>query len=110
MYNSVRLYPEAVEACNKAISEDPKLAQAYQTRGFAKSNLGMYEDAIADFSKAFDNASTDDARRKAQILALRAYTHMLSGNNKKSCEDATLALKLDPRNERASWLVTVVCT
>lgn len=109
MYNSLRMYTEAIEACNQAVNIDSQLSQGYQTRGFAKSNLGMYDDAGADFTKALELTMPDNTRRKAQVLALRAYTYMLSGNHKKACEDATLALRLDPANSRASWLQSIVC-
>jgi serine/threonine protein kinase len=109
MYNSVRLYSEAIEACNHAIKIDAKLPEPYQTRGFAKSNLGMYNEAIADFTDALELVNPEDNKRKAQILAFRGYTYMLAGNDKNACEDATLALRLDPTNQRASWLVKMVC-
>jgi len=36
---------------NKAIKLNPKLAQAYLNRGFAKAKLGDYKGAIEDYNK-----------------------------------------------------------
>jgi len=42
-------YEEAIEEYNKAIELEPMNALAYEHRGIAKANMGLYESAIEDF-------------------------------------------------------------
>ena len=43
---------KAVDDYDKAISLDPKLAEAYYNRGIANINLGKKDTGISDLSKA----------------------------------------------------------
>jgi len=42
-------YELAIEYCNQAIDNNPKNADAYYLRGFARYNMNNYEAAIKDF-------------------------------------------------------------
>lgn len=42
-------YELALDYCNKAIGNNPKNADAYYIRGYARYNLGNYASAIKDF-------------------------------------------------------------
>ena len=43
---------EAIKDFSKAIKLNPNYALAYNNRGIAKDNLGLYEEAIKDYDKA----------------------------------------------------------
>jgi serine/threonine-protein kinase len=102
MLNYERQYEEAEDACTRSIKIDPKPPSPYQTRGFARSNLGRYKEAIEDFTKAFDRET--DERRQSMILYNRGYSKKLDGNFKEAYEDALMALKLDETNPKAKKL------
>jgi len=107
IYNNIRKYESAESACSRAVALDSTLATAYQTRGFARSNLGNFDGAIADFNEALKK--TSDPRRRAQILYHRGHSQMLAGNLDAACKDASEALKFNSANESAKWLQSVVC-
>jgi len=102
MLNHERRYEEAEDACNRSISIDSELSQPYQTRGFARSNLGKFAEAIKDFTIAFEKET--DERRQSMILYQRGYANRLFGDFKAAWEDVTLALKLDGANTKAKKL------
>ncbi len=70
-------YAEAVQELTQAIRLDPKLAQAYNARGYAHLMLKQYGAAIADFDEAirlqpgYQNAYTNRAvaRKRSGDLA-----------------------------------------
>ena len=45
---------EKIENYNEALSLDSNYYEAYNLRGFAKYNLGFYDDALIDFDKAIE--------------------------------------------------------
>jgi lipoprotein NlpI len=47
-------YKKAVELLTKAISDDPKLAKAYNARGQVHFKLGKFAESLADFDKYLD--------------------------------------------------------
>jgi len=102
MLNYQRRYEEAEDACNKSIKIDPKPSPPYQTRGFARSNLGKFSEAISDFTEALKRES--DKRRQSLILYQRGYARKLSGNFKAALQDAIAALELDETNVKARRL------
>jgi len=102
MLNFQRRYEEAEDACNKSIKIDPKPSPPYQTRGFARSNLGKFPDAVSDFTEALKRES--DKRRQSMILYQRGYTWKLSGDFKAALQDAITALELDETNVKARRL------
>jgi len=102
MLNYERRYEEAEEACTKSIRIDSKPSQPYQTRGFARSNLGKFSDAVSDFTEAFKREP--DKRRQSLILYQRGYAWRLSGNFAEAMKDATAALELDETNAKARRL------
>jgi tetratricopeptide (TPR) repeat protein len=42
----------AIEACSEAIALDPRLVDAWLTRGAARAYLGQHDKALADFNEA----------------------------------------------------------
>ena len=106
MLNYERLYEEAENACTKSISIDSESSRPYQSRGFARSNLGKFPEAIEDFTIAFEKET--DERRKSLILYQRGYTKKLSGDFDGALEDAIEALELDETNTKAQRLKEAV--
>lgn len=102
MLNYERRYEEAEDASTKSINIDNKPPSPYQTRGFARSNLGRFKEAIEDFTKAFERET--DERRQSMILYNRGYSKKLDGSFKEAYEDAIMALKLDETNSKAKKL------
>jgi len=102
LLNFKRMYEEADDACSKSINSDPELSQSYQTRGFARSNLGRYEDAVKDFTEAFNRET--NPRRRSIILYQRGYSRKLAGDFQEALEDAKAALELDSTNVKATRL------
>lgn len=84
---------------NKIDSED---SRAYQTRGFARSNLGKFDDAIKDFTIALEKET--DERRKSMILYQRGYAKKLAGRFDEAFEDALQAIKFDETNTKTQAL------
>jgi len=99
MLNYERRYDEAEAACTLSINLDPEPSSPYQTRGFARSNLGRYPEAIDDFTKALEKEK--DERRQSRILHQRGYARRLSGDREGALKDVIEALELDPTNTKA---------
>ncbi|MEI0604209.1 tetratricopeptide repeat protein [Brachyspira alvinipulli] len=54
MADNVSNYFEKIENYNGALNLDCNYYEAYNLRGFAKYNLGFYDDALLDFDKAIE--------------------------------------------------------
>ncbi|MDH5595259.1 MAG: protein kinase [Candidatus Bathyarchaeota archaeon] len=102
MLNSQRQYEEAELACTKSIESDPEYSRGYQTRGFARSNLGIFDEAVEDFTKAYEKET--DERRKSMIIYQRGYAKRLAGKLEGALKDAILAISLDETNAKAHKL------
>lgn len=102
MLNYERRYEEAEDACTRSINTNPELPRSYQTRGFARSNLGKFPEAIQDFTRALEKET--DERRQSMILYQRSYAKRLSGDFEEALKDAKLALRLDEKNAKAERL------
>ena len=129
-YANRAMYPEAIDACRRAIELYPKISYAYNARGVAHGKIGQYEQAIADFSKAvviepshsraysnraaiykaigqFDRAITDCNEsirinpRYAPVFDIRAGCYWEKGDLDRTIADYTEAIRLDPRLLRA---------
>ncbi len=107
--NSNKNYEEAERYCTEALRKNPKFMPAYQTRGFARSNLTKYEDAIADFNTAISFTGPADAMKKGQLFYQRAYTKRLAGEMEAACEDVRQALGYEPLNPKYQYLRSRVC-
>ena len=107
--NSMRWYNDALIVSTKAIEINPKLVNACQTRGFAKSNLGDFEGAKGDFNNALENVRLEDTYKRSQILYQRGYAFMRMGKMDEACKDATESFQLNPDFDRAAWLKSITC-
>lgn len=85
----------AMEYLNVATSIEPEYADAYMRRAMAASQLGEWDMAFEDSSRAIRLDS------KADNYALRSLIFMREGNYKGAGKDLERALKLDAKNSRA---------
>jgi serine/threonine protein kinase len=108
-FNSLRWYNDADIVCTKAVEMNKKLLPAYQTRGFARSCLGNFENAIADFNFALELAGPEDAYKRSQILYQRGYSFMRLNKPDEACKDATESFQLNPDLDKAAWLMSKTC-
>jgi serine/threonine protein kinase len=102
-------YKDAAVVCAKAIELNPNHAPSYQTRGFAKSNLGDLPGAIDDFTKALEYVDPENVVKRSQIYYQRGYAYMSLGKKTDACKDATESARLNPAYDRAEWLVRLTC-
>jgi Tfp pilus assembly protein PilF len=107
-FNSLHWYYDADIVGSRAIEMNKELLPAYRTRGFARSCLGKFEDAVADFNIALDLAKEDNYKR-SQILYQRGYAFMRLNKMDDACRDATESLQLNPDFDKAAWLVSKTC-
>ena len=91
-------YPEAVEACNKAISLDAKYIDAYFWRGVAFVATRQYEKAIADFTQVISLNPND-----VQALSNRGLVYRRLKQYDLALKDLNQAIELDP-SHAAAWL------
>ena len=65
-------YNEAIENLNRALAIKSDFAPAYQHLGVVYEGLGDYAKAVANYEKAFQIADSDNMRREALFMAMRA--------------------------------------
>jgi len=83
----------AVEDCNKALSIDPANAYVFNVRGLANYNLGLYDDAIADYNRTIAANKTNNAIAYNYRGACQyAKNNLLNAKN-----DFTAAIHLAPK-------------
>jgi len=87
---------KALNAFNKAIELDPKVAKAYVNRGHAYYYLGNYNQAIADYNKVIE---LDPKDAEAYVSRGNAYDSL--GNYKQAIADYYKAIELNPKNTYA---------
>ena len=85
----------AIEYLDVVIELEPEYADAYIRRALAASELGEWDEAFNDSSRAIRLASKPDH------YAMRSLIFMREGNYKGARKDLERALKLDPKNIRA---------
>jgi lipoprotein NlpI len=59
IYSFKRDFKKAIPDLDEAVRLDPSLAQAYNSRGFAKFFLGQFEEATKDFGQSINQRPTD---------------------------------------------------
>jgi tetratricopeptide (TPR) repeat protein len=80
---------KALDAFNKAIELDPKVAKAYVNRGGAYVKLGNYKQAIADYDKAIELTAEFALAYYNRGLAYSAF-----GNHNQAIADWKIAARL----------------
>lgn len=86
---------KAVALLDKAISLEPKYAEAYVRRGLAKSELGKREDAFNDASAGIRLKPT------AEAYAYRALVSIRGKDVRAAQKDLDYSLKKDPKQHLA---------
>ncbi len=89
-------YEKAIEDCNQALALDPKSAEAFNTRGHARTKLGEYDKAIDDGDQAL---ALDPKFAKAYIT--RGIAWECKYDHDKAIADYNHALALDPKSAAA---------
>lgn len=84
-------YSVVVEACSALLEVDPLNFNAYFIRAFAQNELGSYEEAILDYSKALWIYPKD-----AVSYNNRGYAYAQLGQHEEAVRDYTRALLVDP--------------
>jgi tetratricopeptide (TPR) repeat protein len=89
----MRNYVDAVKDCDKAIQLDPRNANAYNSRGYARLRLRQVDEAFADFSAAISYSD-----KVALYYRNRAgmYVYRTIPNYEQAIEDYRDAQRIDP--------------
>lgn len=92
-------YQDAIQAFDKAIQLDPGHAEAYSLRGTARSDLGDYQNAQADLTKAIDMArEANDQAVMSELHYARALNHARSQSWKDAIVDFDAAIAISPND------------
>jgi tetratricopeptide (TPR) repeat protein len=86
-------YRQAVEECKKTIELDPSFFAAQRYMGLSYSQMGMHQEAVAEFEKAI-GASGDSALMKAEYASALA----LAGDTSKA--QAQLSILLETAKQK----------
>lgn len=86
---------ELVENCRKAVRTGIALRDSYMLvrRGETHHNMGRYEEAATDYSRAIELAPEN-----GRIYALRGYAYHRMGRNEEALADFSRAIELDPED------------
>lgn len=101
--NSELKYEEAIKLCNEAVKMQPDFAEAYQTKGFALSNLRAYNEALDCFTLALKYAK--DRLKKADIHVNISYVYFKQGDYERNVAELRKALELNPYHPKARTLM-----
>ncbi len=88
-------YSIAKQYLTKALDLDDRFLTAWKWRGIVNDELGLYDDALMDFSSAIAISPTN-----ADIYMRRARVGLKTEAFDSSLEDLLLAKKYDPKNAR----------
>lgn len=122
----------AIDAFSELIDNEQYLEEAYFKRAGAYNFIGLYENALVDWSKAYKiNSSNYDALRNRGLMHIvlknyeqaeedftwliennkdeiyaylnRAYTYLLINKKKKALKDVNQAIEIDPEYAQAYY-------
>ena len=85
-------WEKAIRCCKKALELDPKLAVAWGARGFALSQLGRNEEALASYDKALDIDP-----KLSLAWGTRGFTLSELGRNEEALASYDKALEIDQK-------------
>ncbi len=93
-----------IELLHDDAAETPVLAPVAYARGYTHIAHGEYNEAIAEFRKAaaIDSLVSDPAREdSSEADRIRGLTYWVNGQDDKSIEQLEIAIRKNPRDERA---------
>ena len=99
IYAEQELWDEAIEEYTQAVELDPKLAKAYNNRGYAYFKKGQWDLAIAELSKAIELDPNH-----AVAYYNRGYAYLEKGQWDLAIADCGKAIELDPHYAKAYYL------
>jgi len=102
-------YESGEKYATESIRKNPSNVYAHQTRGFARSNLGKFEDAISDFTTAIQMCPSSWNTKLGQLYYQRAFAEGMKGDLAKACEDIRQALSYDPTNSKYQYFRLRYC-
>jgi len=109
LYNQNGEYESGEKFSTESIAGDPKNLYAFQTRGFSRSNLGKYPEAVSDFTTAIQLCPPENSYKLGQLYYHRAYAEGMMGDMPKACEDIRQALGFDPTNTKYQYFRSRFC-
>ncbi|MEP6947190.1 MAG: tetratricopeptide repeat protein, partial [Acidobacteriota bacterium] len=100
--SAAKKYNEAITDLSEAIRLNSALSSAYALRGQIYLERSLFDSAIADLSKALDNA---DGNTQDDFVALtdRGFAYYKTRNYTSAAADLTLAVTLSPTNARGLY-------
>lgn len=81
----------AIKIFDEVIKSKPRYAEAYNYRGFAEYNAGMYNEALQDFNKSIELDNNSETAFNNRGLA-----HHAIGDYDKAIDDYSRAIELKP--------------
>lgn len=106
--NGLMKFSEALQFCDEAISLQPNFPDAYQTKAFALSNLGKYEDAIDSYKEAlkyFSETTGLDRKKLANVWTNMSYCYSNIKEYDLSKKALETAIEYDPNHYKAKKLL-----
>jgi len=93
-------YNKAINSFSKAIKYDSKQASNYSFRGVARMKIGDIDGAIDDLTKAI-TINSQNKTPDSFTYCTRALLYSMNGKYESAINDATEAIKLQPRYPEA---------
>lgn len=87
--------------CDKIIAVDPQDSYTYCERANIYSNLGLYNEAVLDFTRALRVDGTERSPTKQEIYCSRGDVYALLEKDYLSLDDYNKAIEIDPMFSRA---------
>lgn len=89
-------YTSAIALFDLALQFDSSNYQTYYNLGMAQQNMGLFDIAISNYSKALQ--ITKERDEKSQVLSSRGTAFAANGDYERAIADYDKALELDPEN------------
>lgn len=97
--NGLGDFTEAIRFCDEAIKKNPHFFQAYQTRSFALSNLGRFDEALEGYQTAItllqNEPGGQDGSRLAKIHTNMSFCYERLGKYHDAKRELEIAIELD---------------
>ncbi|RYD83537.1 MAG: hypothetical protein EOP53_00550 [Sphingobacteriales bacterium] len=98
-YNEIKQYKQAIDALDKALKINGKLAEAYNARGFSKQSLGDIKGALSDYTAAIKSDNNYAIAYNNHASAIYNNQDLAKASKwdlKNALYDLIKAIELDP--------------